>query len=350
MNIGDIYVMAPEDGVDDTELIKKKKHKARHKHKKKKGKHKAEDHGSEHAPPPSIPGVRLSLKRVGFLLSAYLALGTVCFTLIQDQITGKKTDIGVLDSMYFCVATMTTVGYGDLVPETKFAKVMACVFVFMGMFLGGFALSKAADYIVEKEVNMFVKAMQINEAFDPVQMLSDAAEESDKLKYKFLIALILIVVHVIVGIVVLILLEDMSIIDAYYCVCCTITTLGYGDKSFTTTGGRVFAVFWILTGTISLAQLFMYLVELWTESRQRQLVDWVLHRKMTVQDIENADLDNDNSVSPAEYVVFKLKEMGLVNEQLIMNVMEGFKTLDVDNSGTLTANDLGNLTKLMSRR
>ncbi|XP_076950915.1 two-pore potassium channel 1-like [Bidens hawaiensis] len=338
-----------DDSVDDTELIKKKKHKHKHKHKHK-GKNRGNQDGRNDHPPPSIPGARLSLKRVGILLGAYLALGTVCFFLVRDQITGKKTDYGILDSMYFCVVTMTTVGYGDLVPETKFAKVLACVFVFMGMFLGGFALSKAADYIVEKEVNMFVKAMQVHEAFDPVQMLSEAAEESDKLKYKFLIALILIVVHVIVGIVVLILVEDLSLIDAYYCVCATITTLGYGDKSFTTTGGRIFAVFWILTSTISLAQLFMYLVELWTESRQRQLVDWVLGRKMTVQDIENADLDNDNSVSPAEYVVYKLKEMGLVNDQLIMSVMEGFKTLDVDNSGTLTSNDLSSLSKIMSRR
>ncbi|KAK1433115.1 hypothetical protein QVD17_10021 [Tagetes erecta] len=334
-----------EDGVDDTKLIKKKKHKH-----KRKGKHRQiqQEEGHDHAP-PSIPGVNLSLNKVAFLLGAYLALGTVCFFLVQDQITGKKTN-GILDSMYFCVVTMTTVGYGDLVPDTKFAKLLACVFVFMGMFLGGFALSKAADYIVEKEVTMFVKAIQVHEAFDPDQMLTDAAEESDKLKLKFLIVLAVIVLHVIAGIVVLIVVEDMNFVDAYYCVCCTITTLGFGDKSFTTTGGRIFAVLWILTSTISLAQFFVYLVELFTESRQRQLVDWVVHRKLTVQDIEIADLDNDNVVSPAEYVVFKLKEMGLVNEQLIMNVMEGFKTLDVDNSGTLTANDLSNLSKLMSRR
>nr|GEU74006.1 two-pore potassium channel 1-like [Tanacetum cinerariifolium] len=70
--------------------------------------------------------------------------------------------------------------------------------------------------------------------------------------------------------------------------------------------------------------------------------------KLTIQDIENADLDNDKSVSPAEYVVYKLKEMGLVSDQLIMSVMEGFKNLDLDNSGTLTANDLS--TGSISRR
>ncbi|CAH1448200.1 unnamed protein product [Lactuca virosa] len=287
--------------------------------------------------PPPISGVQLSLKQVAIFLAIYLAIGTICFFLVRDQISGRKTN-GILDSMYFCVVTMTTVGYGDLVPETNFAKLLACVFVFMGMGLGGFALSKAADYIVEKEEIIVVKAMHIHDACGLNEILNEA--ERYKVKYKLLTVLILIAFLAIVGTVFLSIFENMTFFDAFYCVCATITTLGYGDKSFSSSGGRLFAVFWILTSTISLAQMFVYLVELWTESRQRRLVDWVLHRKLTIQDIEKADLDNDKRVSPAEYVVYKLKEMGLVSEQLIMNVMEGFNDLDVDHSGTLTVNDV----------
>lgn len=297
-------------------------------------------HENDHQPPPSISRIEVRLNQVAILLGVYLAVGTICFFLVRDQLNGKKTN-GVLDAMYFSVVTMTTVGYGDLVPNTNFAKLLACIYVFMGMALGGFALSKAADYIVEKEVMMFVKAINVRETYGPNQILNnDEGEETNRVKYKFLIGLALIVFLVNVGIIFLFLAEDMSLVDSFYCVCSTITTLGYGDKSFSSKRGRVFAVFWILTSTILLAQLFVYLVELWTENRQKQLVDWVLHRKLTIQDIENADLDNDKSVSPAEYVVYKLKEMGLVSDQLIVSVMEGFKNLDLDNSGTLTANDL----------
>lgn len=197
--------------------------------------------------------------------------------------------------MYFCVVTMTTVGYVDLVPQTTFAKLLACVFVFMGMGLGGFALSKAADYIVEKEEIIFVRAIHIHETnYGPNEILNEA--ETYRVKYKFYTVLILIVFLVIVGTVFLTVAENLSLFDAFYCVCATITTLGYGDKSFSSGGGRLFAVFWILTSTISLAQFFVYLVELWTETRQRWLLDWVLHRTQTIQDIEKADLDNDKSV------------------------------------------------------
>ena len=45
---------------------------------------------------------------------------------------------------------MTTVGYGDLVSNSTIAKLLACLYVYTGMALGGLILSKAADYIVEK--------------------------------------------------------------------------------------------------------------------------------------------------------------------------------------------------------
>lgn len=123
-----------------------------------------------------------SFKQVFILLAAYLAVGTLCFYLIRDQIKGRKTN-GVLDAVYFCVVTMTTVGYGDLVPDTILAKLLACLFVFSGMTLGGLILSRAADYIVEKQEVLLVKAMHRHEKAGPAEILKDV--ETNKVKYKF---------------------------------------------------------------------------------------------------------------------------------------------------------------------
>ena len=234
-----------------------------------------------------------SFKQVFILLASYLAVGTLFFYLISDQIKGKKTN-GVVDAVYFCVVTMTTVGYGDLVPETHLAKLFACVFVFTGMALGGLILSRAADYIVEKQELFLVKAMHRHEKAGPAEILKDF--EINKVKYKFIVALTLLLMLIIVGTVSLSLMENQSFVDAFYCVCATITTLGYGDQSFSTGIGRVFAVFWILSSTICLAQFFLYLAELYTEDRQRSLVNWVITRKLTFSDLEGADLDHDQVV------------------------------------------------------
>lgn len=44
--------------------------------------------------------------------------------------------------------------------------------------------------------------------------------------------------------------------------------------------------------------------------------------------------------SAAEFIVYKLKEMGKISDEDVMAVMKGFKMLDVDLSGTLTKSDL----------
>lgn len=235
----------------------------------------------------------MGINQLLLYLMAYLGTGTLCFFFISDQIHGVKTN-GVLDALYFCVVTMTTVGYGDLVPHTTLAKLLACVYVFTGVALGGLILGKAADYLVEKQEILMVKAMHMNERVSPDEILKEV--ETNKVKYKFVMVSTFLVLLIIIGTVFLSSVEKLRFVDAFYCVCSTITTLGYGDKSFSTSAGRFFAVFWILTSTVCLAQFLLYLTELYTEKRQRLLIKWVLSRQLTVSDLEAADLDHDKSV------------------------------------------------------
>ncbi|KAL5769339.1 hypothetical protein ACOSP7_015882 [Xanthoceras sorbifolium] len=279
----------------------------------------------------------IGIKQVCLFLVAYLGVGTLCFFLIGNQIKGVKTN-RILDAIYFCVVTMTTVGYGDLVPHSTLAKVLACIYVFAGMAFGGLILGKAADYLVEKQQILMVKAMHMHEKVSPAEILKEV--ETHKVKYKFLMSAVILVVLIIAGIVFLSNVENLKFIDAFYCVCSTMTTLGYGDKSFSTSAGRVFAVFWILSSTICLAQFFLYLTELYTEKRQRSLIKWVLTRQLTFSDLEAADLDHDKAVSAAEFVLYKLKEMGKISKEDISPLMERFQKLDMDHSGALTATDI----------
>lgn len=278
-----------------------------------------------------------SFKKVAIILMVYLGVGTLIFYLVRNQIKGMKTE-RFLDALYFTIVTMTTVGYGDLVPNSDLTKLLACAFVFSGMALMGLILSKAADYLVEKQEVLLIKAMHMSQKVGPSEILKEL--EINKTRYKFFLVFFLLLILVIVGTIFLVNVEKLEVIDAFYCVCSTITTLGYGDKSFSTQAGRIFAVFWILTGTICLAQFFLYMAELNTESRQKALVNWVLTRKMTNYDLEAADLDEDGTVGAAEFVIYKLKEMGKISQEDITLVMKEFEELDIDQSGTLSVSDI----------
>ncbi|XP_004291562.1 PREDICTED: two-pore potassium channel 1-like [Fragaria vesca subsp. vesca] len=278
-----------------------------------------------------------SFVKVAIFLTVYLGLGTICFYLVRNQIEGEKTN-AILDAVYFCIVTMTTLGYGDLVPDSIPAKLLACAFVFTGMALVGLILSQAADYLVEKQERLLIKGFHVHQQFGETDVLKEV--ETNSLRYKCITVFILLLVLMTSGTIFLATVEKLDLVDAFYCVCSTITTLGYGDKSFSTEPGRVFAVFWILTSTICLAQFFLYIAELYTQHRQRALVDFVLTRRMTNVDLEAADLDDDGVVGAAEFVIYKLKEMGKINQEDIRLVMEEFEALDVDQSGSLSVSDL----------
>ena len=233
-----------------------------------------------------------NLMLVAIVLPIYLGLGTLCFYLLDPQMKGHKTN-GIIDAIYFCIVTMATVGYGDIVPDTVLTKLIVCAFAFTGMTLVVLGLTKAADYLLKTQGELLVKTLYIDQNSPPdTKKLFDAKA----VKCKCLLVSMFILVLIIAGTAFLATVEEFNLIDAFYCVCVTITTLGYGDKTFKTKGGRVFAVFWILLSTISLAQLLCYITELFAQNRQSELVKRVLSRKMTRVDLEEADLDNDKVV------------------------------------------------------
>ncbi|KAH9607205.1 hypothetical protein KSS87_021271 [Heliosperma pusillum] len=281
--------------------------------------------------------VNPNLIKVAAFLSAYLVVGAICFYAGRHHISGKKTN-DIIDALYFCVVTMTTVGYGDLVPRSDLAKLLACVFVFMGVALVGLILSKGADYLVEKQEKMLVRAWHMSKEFGPSDVIKEI--ETNKARYKCVLVFLILLVLILIGTLFLTFVEKLDIIDAFYCVCCTITTLGYGDHSFSTEGGRLFAVFWILMSTICVAQFFLYIAELNTENRQKDLVKQVLRRRMTNLDLEAADIDDDGVVDAAEFALYKLKEMGKITQEDLALVFEEFEELDADQSGTLSASDI----------
>ena len=155
-------------------------------------------------------------------------------------------------------------------------------------------ISKAADYLVEKQEVLFFKALHMNMKGSKAKMLR--AMETNRIKYKFYTVALLLAMVVAAGTLFLWKVEKLSIVDSFYSVCATITTLGYVHKSFSSELGRVFAIFWIIMSTILRAQFLMCLAELYTERRQKRLAKWVLNRRITTMDLEAADLDGDRQV------------------------------------------------------
>ena len=53
-----------------------------------------------------------------------------------------------LDSLYFCVITLATVGYGDLTPKTDLGKVFTMIYIFIGIGLLIAVFTRLADALL----------------------------------------------------------------------------------------------------------------------------------------------------------------------------------------------------------
>lgn len=83
-------------------------------------------------------------RALGFLVVVLLATGTAFYWWLEDWT--------ILDSVYFSVITLTTVGYGDLYPTRAPTKVFTIVYVLLGLGILVSFLSLVANNAVEARV------------------------------------------------------------------------------------------------------------------------------------------------------------------------------------------------------
>jgi hypothetical protein len=74
------------------------------------------------------------------LVIALLTMGTLFYHFIESW--------DWLDSLYFCVITLATVGYGDFTPQTTPGKLFTIIYIFMGVGLIVAVASRLAQSIV----------------------------------------------------------------------------------------------------------------------------------------------------------------------------------------------------------
>lgn len=114
------------------------------------------------------------------------------------------------------------------------------------------------------------------------------------------LALATVFVSVAVGTTVMHRMERHSWMDAFYGTVMSVTTVGYGDHTFKTLKGRLFAAVWLLLSTLAVARAFVYLTEARVDKRHRKIAKWVMAREMTVSDLMAADMDHDGCIRLAQ--------------------------------------------------
>ena len=82
-------------------------------------------------------------KALPLIVGVLLLTGTIFYWLTEDWT--------LVQSLYFSVVTLTTVGYGDLTPTSDYSRIFTIVYIFLGLgVLVAFVSSLAQHYIRQK--------------------------------------------------------------------------------------------------------------------------------------------------------------------------------------------------------
>ena len=162
-----------------------------------------------------------------------------------------------LEAIYFCVVTITTVGYGDTVPASKVSKVLCCILISASLLLVATAFARMQHMVMRK--------ILVNNT-DSDQTSGERRVTRTTPAQRLLVSCILLIVTITSATCVLVALHEFDVVDALYFVVMTMTTVGYGDVSPEKKGGRIFTVVFCILGPLLLGRSVTSFVEMHIES------------------------------------------------------------------------------------
>ncbi|CAK9111842.1 Two pore potassium channel a (Two K(+) channel a) (Calcium-activated outward-rectifying potassium channel 1) (OsKCO1) [Durusdinium trenchii] len=198
------------------------------------------------------------------LLTAYLVGGAIIFRYINPQFrtqgNNAEFETTFLDAMYFVVVTLTTVGYGDIVPSNDETKIFVSLYIIVSLVLVGVAL-EVTDFLFQIDVE------EIEEGGE-VELDKFLTRGRKRLMWNLLWVFLFMFSSVIFF--VFQDEESFTAVDAIYFTVATMTTVGYGDFTPRSDEGRIFSIFWVSAGCLVLFRCVGSLMDVMLEARKRK--------------------------------------------------------------------------------
>jgi len=259
----------------------------------------------------------------------------------------------LMTSLYFITQIITTVGYGDVTPQTSAMKLWTCFLILVILIVLARELEYLQLFVSSRERDLFgsvvdgrrVRAPRIkicivsSMGFAGFVLVGTAFYRSvegctcsygatavrgcDPHEYFTCVAT--------GG-------EVKTWTDSLYMSIVSLTTVGFGDFSMMSWWGRMFGLPWLICGVACAASFVTSTWQYLSETEK------VAGAESTVREyIADLDYDGDGHLSKAEHHVLMLVRSGLVSKELLSALDESFASLDKAGEGRVAFEDLGDI-------
>jgi potassium channel subfamily K, other eukaryote len=231
------------------------------------------------------------------------------------------------------------------------SKLYICYYVCMAVILISTALAFFVSALIEKQEEFVMTAIvgpqdgndhQSGASHPPrssasiLSFLPDWLADYDQV----FSTLAFLIVVLAVGVWVFWHFEQMTLVNALYVTMVSATTVGFGDMGPTRAVTKVIMIGWLLISTATLGKLVGDQSEAFSRAKQRDATRRLLNARMDRGALRKMDRDSDGKVNSGEFLASCLVELGKVSQADIDEILNRFKQIDRDNSGSISGTEV----------
>ena len=259
----------------------------------------------------------------GAVALVWYILGVTFFTLYEE--------LSLVDGWYFTTVTVTTVGYGVIVPSDEVSRMVTAFYTVASCVLIAFGLANAIQ--------------SMRKAFDTAIAQQGFAQVSvvKVVGFRAVMTTIMMTISITIGTLIGVVAMELSFCNALYWSVITLTTVGYGDFTPKTASERVWGGLFVLFGTSTFALGISQIMAIFMINAKKKDVVEFMTPPITEEKIAAMDFDGDGVVTKEGYLKFMLVKGGFVDPHVIDDLLASFQELDADGSGVLDKDDCINL-------